>query len=218
MPSTTNPTTKDAVTVCPECGAKIPKAGMSLCPYCASPLQKTAGKDQDRSPIVKRLLKMEEKPEFAEAMQETPPWTPEYAQARNRQSQGKVFLVLGLVMIGLKFVFVAGGWGLMLLTLGGVAAAVYGLVLTVMGTGVCSKLDKLKTMKRSAYLLQRRSETALDLKAKVTYYYTIQFGDGSEGEFSYAGRGVSEELYTNGMTGVAFTRGQELLHMARVRA
>jgi hypothetical protein len=28
---------------------------------------------------------------------------------------------------------------------------------------------------------------------------------------------VSEELYSNGMAGVAFTRGDELLHIARMR-
>lgn len=208
---------KDAVTVCPECGAKIPKAGMSLCPYCASPLKKSPGKDQDRSPIVKRLLGMEEKPEFEEALKETPPWTPEYARARNRQGQGKVFLGLGAVLVVLKFALLAGTWGSIALGLG-VVLILLGLVLTVMGTTARGRLDGQKIMARSAYLVARRSDTSLESSGTVTYYFTIQFGDGSEGEFSYAGRGVSEELYTNGMTGVAFTRGQELLYMARVRA
>jgi hypothetical protein len=217
MASTTNPTAKDAVTVCPECGAKIPKAGMSLCPYCASPLQKSPGLEQDRNPIVKRLLGLEEKPEFKEALQETPPWTPEYAQARNQLGQGRVFLIIGLILLGTSMTVAEGLLGLTLRT-GGTALSALGAIWLILGLSTSRRLDKQRIIARSAYLVQRRSDTALAQSGKVTYYFTITFGDGSEGEFSYAGRGVNEELYSNGMTGVAFTRGQELLHMTRVRA
>ena len=77
--------------------------------------------------------------------------------------------------------------------------------------------DSIKVLKRSAYLVRRRSETHDNIRGDVVYYFLIQFCDGSEGEFRFPGRGVSEELYSNGMTGVAFTRGDELLHMERVR-
>lgn len=202
------------VTVCPSCGAKIPKAGMSLCPYCASPL--AAKKEEDRNPIVERLRKMEEKPEFAEAMGLTVPWTPEYAKARDRQTQGSVLVVVGALLIGVKFLLGAGAWGIVALVLG-VLLALLGLVTALRGASRCKRLDSLSVLKRSAYLVRRRSETAVDFGGTVVYQFLIQFGDGSEGEFRFPGRGVSEELYSNGMTGVAFTRGDELLHMERVR-
>ena len=208
---------KDAVTVCPECGAKIPKAGMSLCPYCASPLRKSPGKDQDRTPIVERLQKLEEKPEFAAAMEETPPWSPEYARARNHQSQGTVLLVIGLFMAALKFVLAEGGLATGFL-IGGATLAVIGLVTAALGLSKRHRLDKLEIIKRSAFLIQRRSTTSIGRTGSVIYYFTIQFGDGHEDEFEYYGRGVNEELYTNGTTGVAFTRGHALLYIARVRA
>lgn len=202
-----------AVTVCPECGAKIPKAGMSLCPYCASPLQATKA-DDDRNPIVERLKKMEDKPEFGEAQQTTTPWTPEYAQARNRQGQGTVLAIVGVLLAGLEVVL--GFGGAQLYVLGGLLA-VGGVLMAVIGTSKRGKLDAMKVLKRSAYLVRRRSETGLEKGGDVVYHFLIQFGDGSEGEFRYPGRGVNEELYSNGMTGVAFTRGDELLHIERVR-
>ncbi|MFT7667756.1 MAG: hypothetical protein ACI8X5_000440 [Planctomycetota bacterium] len=208
---------KDVITVCPECGASIPKAGMSLCPYCASPLKKDPGKDQDRNPIVERLLKMEDKDEFNEALCETPPWTPEYGVASNRRAQGTALMIAGALMVLPKFIFAASATITILLSLG-ILIALLGLWMAFSARAILSRLDGVKIVKRSAFIIQRRSETGLKSGGSVTYHYTIQFGDGSEGEFSYVGRGVSEEPYTNGMTGVANTRGQELLHMVRVRS
>lgn len=202
------------VTSCPECGAKIPKAGMSLCPYCASPLQSTPGADQDRSPIVKRLLKMEEKPEFAAALKVTPPWSPEYERARNKQTQGTVLVVLGMIVTVLEFVL-GSGQVTGFLFLGGVVVSALGFMLMIGGASTRSKLDGKKVLKRSASIVVRRSETSLD--NVVIYFYLLQFGDGSEGEFFYPGRGVTSDPYSNGMTGVAFTRGEELLFIERVR-
>jgi hypothetical protein len=203
------------VTICPNCEAHIPKQGMSLCPYCAFPLGKASdASGEDRSPIVKRLLTMEEKPEFEAARAEVPPWTPEYTQAANRQMHGKVLLVLGALVFALEWVLGAGSpispW-----TVLGAALAVVGATWLLRATSVRKRLDSMKVLARSAFIVSRRSET--DLRGPVTYYYELQFGDGSEGEFAYPGRGASEDPYTNGMTGVAFTRGTELLHIARVR-
>ena len=206
------------VTICPECGAKIPKAGMSLCPYCASPLQKTAGQEgEDRNPIVERLLKMEEKEEFKAALEEAPPWTPEYAAGKERQGRGTLMLAAGVVLVALKFVVLSGGWSIVALVVG-IALLLFGAAQLILGSGTCARLDKQPVLRRSAYLVRRRSDTSLELGNRVTYYYLIQFGDGSEGEFCYPGRGTAEEPYTNGMMGVAFTRGQELLYVTRVRA
>ena len=47
--------------------------------------------------------------------------------------------------------------------------------------------------------------------------FTIEFKDGSIGEFIYPGRGSNEEPYVNGLTGVAYTRGPILLEFQHVR-
>lgn len=204
------------VTICPNCEARIPKKGMSLCPYCAFPLgKKSDASEEDRSPIVKRLLGMEEKPEFAEAKNQQPPWTPEYTKAANRQMHGRVLLVLGLIIAGLEFV-IGGGAVLSFLVIAGGLLAAFGIYWILQAAATHKRLDSQTVLTRSAFVVQRRSETLLH--GDVNYYYLIQFGDGSEGEFVYAGRGPSEEPYTNSMTGAAFTRGPELLYIARVRA
>lgn len=202
------------VTICPECGASIPKAGMSLCPYCASPLVSTPGKDQDRNPILKKLAKIEAKPEFETSKAITPPWTPEYQEARNRQTQGTILVIVGMVVTGLEFLL-GSGQPLSVLFLGGMAISLFGIFQAVRGGSSRSGLDSLQVQKRSAFIVTRRSETALD--GEVIYYFLLTFGDGSEAEFSYPGRGSTHDLYSNGMTGLAFTRGQELLFIERIR-
>lgn len=208
-------TTTAPVTTCPECGASIPKAGMSLCPYCASPLKTSPGADQERSPILKRLIKMEEKPEFAEAKELTPPWTPGYDKARNQRNQGRILVFVGMLVTALEFL-VGDSEPMSFLFLAGVTLCVLGLAMTTRGMMTCARLDGLKVLKRSGYIVLRRSETSPN--GDVLYFFLLVFGDGSEGEFSYPGRGVAHDLYSNGMTGVAFTRGEELLHIERVRA
>jgi len=203
------------VTICPNCEARIPKQGMSLCPYCAYPLGKASdASGEDRSPIVKRLLAMEEKPEFETARAEAPPWSPEYTAAANRQMHGKVLLVLGLLVTAADIAI--GPRDLLTVWIFlGVALFLTGAYWLIQATSLRKRLDTTTMLARSAFIVTRRSES--HMKGEVTYFYELQFGDGSEGEFAYPGRGASEDPYTNGMTGVAFTRGTELLHMARVR-
>ena len=208
---------ESAATICPGCGAKIPRAGMSICPYCVTPLQSSSPRDADRDPILERLARMEAKAEFAEALAEAPPWSPVYARARNRQTQGTVLAVLGLVILALP-ALASGGWSFgFLAVLGGVIALV-GLVLLGRGFATARALEARPVLQRSAFVIERRSESAVrGREGMVTYFFDIQFGDGSEGEFFYPGRGVSEELYANGLTGMAYTRGQELLAIKRIR-
>lgn len=203
------------ITECPECGAKIPKAGMSICPYCVAPLKANPGKSIDREPILKRLVTMPEKPDYEKAMGETPPWSPEYQRAKNRQMQGTLLIVIGFVLAGLVFALSdspLGFWSV----LGGVLALL-GAWMALRGFLERSKLDKLEVVKRPAYVIERSSVTDFDGKGTVRYFFDIQFADGTDGIFFYTGRGVSEELYANGMTGVAWTRGRELLGINRVR-
>ena len=190
---------------------------MSICPYCVTPLQSSSPRDADRDPILERLARMEEKPEFAEALAEDAPWSPEYARARNRRTQGTVLAVLGLVLLALPALF-SGGWSFgFTAALGGIVALV-GLVLVARDLATSRALEARSVLKRSACVIERRSESRSGGGgSELTYFFDIQFGDGSEGEFFYPGRGVAEELYANGLTGVAYTRGQELLSIKRIR-
>ena len=203
------------VTTCPECGAKIPKAGMSICPYCVAPLKESPGKGVDRKPILERLSRMAEKPELSDALALEPPWSPEYQGGKDRGVQGSVLAVGGLVVLGLGLSFGAGPFGFV--SVAGAVLTIIGVVLLVGGRATCARLDRIEVQKRAACIIERRSEADANGGGGVCYYFHILFADGTEGEFAYPGRGVTEALYTNGMTGVAFTRGPELLAIERVR-
>ncbi|MCB9913900.1 MAG: hypothetical protein H6828_01980 [Planctomycetes bacterium] len=203
------------ITTCPECGAKIPKAGMSICPYCVAPLKASPGKSIDREPLVQRLVTMPEKPDYAAACATAPPWSPEYQRAKNRQMQGSLLVVVGLVFVALQYLLSDAGWGFWT-GLGGVLLLV-GLWMALRGMLERSKLDRLELQKRPVYVIERSSVTDFDGKGTVRYFFDLQFADGTDGIYFYTGRGVSEELYANGMTGVAWTRGRELLGINRVR-
>jgi len=66
---------------------------------------------------------------------------------------------------------------------------------------------------RPAIVAERRSETNLEghWGARTVYFFTLRFDDGSEGEFKWPGQGLSNEPMTNGQTGIAYTRGQDLI-------
>ncbi len=203
------------ITQCPECGAKIPKAGMSICPYCVAPLKASPGKDIDREPIIARLVTMEEKDAYPGALASTPPWSPEYQRGRNRQMQGGLLFVIGALLAAVQNYALASPLGA--LGLVGIGLVVLGLWMVLRGRLACGKLDKVEIVTRPAYVIERSSITDFDGKGTVRYFFDLQFSDGADGIFFYTGRGVSEELYANGMTGLAFTRGPELLGINRVR-
>ena len=203
------------ITECPECGAKIPKAGMSICPYCVAPLKASPGKDIDREPLIARLSTMHEKDDYPAALAEQPPWSPEYQRARNRRMQGTLLVLIGLALAGLQAALMASSVGA--LTYVGGVLLILGLRMALRGQFEASKLDKLEVQKRPAYVIERSSVTDYDGKGTVRYFFDLQFPDGSDGIYFYTGRGVSEELYANGMTGLAWTRGRELLGINRVR-
>jgi hypothetical protein len=203
------------ITECPECGAKIPKAGMSICPYCVAPLKASPGKNIDRGPIIARLETMQEKDDYAEAASKLPPWSPEYQRGKNRQMQGSLMLIVGVVLVAAQSLLMASPLGA--LSYAGAALLLFGLWMALRGRLACGKLDKLEVVTHPAYVIERSSITDFDGKGTVRYFFDLQFADGSDGIYFYTGRGVSEELYANSMTGVAFTRGRELLGINRVR-
>jgi hypothetical protein len=73
-------------------------------------------------------------------------------------------------------------------------------------------------LKRASIVLDRRSETELDGDIGHTnYYFTLEFADGASGEFRFPGRGAAYDLMVNGATGVAYTRGADLLAFKKIR-
>ena len=51
----------------------------------------------------------------------------------------------------------------------------------------------------------------------TTYVFDLEFEDGSEGDFSYPGRGAAHDPMTRGTTGVAYTRRDHLLAFKQIR-
>jgi hypothetical protein len=70
-------------------------------------------------------------------------------------------------------------------------------------------------LRRPAMVGIRRSETDA-VKGGTTYYFTLRFDDGSEGEFLWPGQGTAYDPLSNGYTGVAYTRGPKLVDFRRL--
>jgi hypothetical protein len=45
----------------------------------------------------------------------------------------------------------------------------------------------------------------------------MEFADGARGEFRFPGRGATFDLMVNGATGVAYSRGADLLAFKKIR-
>lgn len=203
------------LTHCPNCGAKLKRADLSLCAYCATPLQ-LGGKIEGASDeTTKRLQRLRENPQFAPLMSWTPGDHGVLTRVRALRSVGITFLALGVVVAAVPLVF---GLALQIPWFGaGAALALFGLV-RVVGALKLQSAESAKVMlRRASIVLERRSETRAEISANTTvYFFTLRFDDGSEGEFQWPGQGTLYEPMANGMTGVAFTRGDKLVEFKRL--
>lgn len=205
-----------ARTHCPNCGAQLKRADLSLCAYCAMPLA-MGGKAAADDETVQRLKRMREHPNFA-AAQAFVPLDPEVekrvATLRNR---GLAVVLAGIaVAIAVVLVQVLGAgfdwknpWNLL-----GDGIAAVGVIL-ILGASSLRKSGAggKPLLVRPAIVSERRSETDQEGRwgAKTIYFFTLRFDDGSEGEFRWPGQGLSNEPMTNGQTGIAYTRGADLV-------
>lgn len=213
------------LTECPTCGAKITRPELSLCSYCASPLgigEKLTGADEA---TLARLARMSEHKDYAEAMS----WEPnEYDDAPGAATSRRRGLVL--IWSGLALAVVSGllgwdrSWGGVLGTLLGLvsvlalAAMLAGFWLQLRGISVLGKVRKQPLQKRAAVVIDRRSETdPTFFGARTVYFFSLQFEDGTSGEYSFVGRGGTFEVPAGGTTGLACTRGARLLELLRLR-
>ena len=77
---------------------------------------------------------------------------------------------------------------------------------------------RFSLLRRPALILDRRSETRIHgWSGDTTYFFKLEFEDGAQGEFAFPGLGPQEEPYATNLPGIAYTRGQELLHFRHVR-
>jgi hypothetical protein len=202
---------------CPTCGAKLHRTDLSLCAYCASPLDlgaKTAPPDDETQRL---LQKLEQHPSYGAAML----WTPPDAEVESRigglRSYATTAIVLALLVVAGGSLF--GGLHVWTSPVTIVSALLIGLglALLVLATAVRARSRRLPLLRRPARVLDRRSRTAESDRVGATqYFFQLRFSDGSEGEFRMPGRGTMHEPPTVGATGVAYSRGASLLEFRRL--
>jgi len=208
-------TATQPLTHCPNCNAKLKRPDLSLCAYCATPLQLGGKVGAATDETTQRLKRLRDKPEFAPLMSVTPPDHEVEGQARRRRR-----FALALLAIGVAFSASAALTGQKLWSPwhgGGAVLYLLGVANLFRAAQIRSQARRLAMLRRPAIVVERRSETALSKERTPTiYYFTLRFDDGSEGEFRWRGQGTLYEPLTNGMTGVAFTRGQQLVEFKRL--
>ena len=212
-------TTKENTILCSGCGAKIPRT-VSICPYCVTPTQvASAATDVDEA-TRERLVRMEEKEEYGLAMQWTPPEGDAFRQTVRRARRGRIQLVAA-GLISLAWPMLGDGPGawlhtpLVIVPLGLIGLGVWNLLAA---RKVRAALTRHELVRRAARIASRRSETtAHRQQGQTTYFFRIQFADGTSDEFVSPGRGAAHEPLTDGITGIAYTRGQRLLAFERIR-
>jgi hypothetical protein len=208
------------LTTCPTCGVEIKQTHLSLCAYCGSPLDL---KGSERPPVdratIRRLNKMKEQDAYAAAMAWDPPETLDVQSAVGRRTLADAALVTGglLVLLGV-WPLLAGapsalGWAALVL---GALAVGWGILTRLMVSKKISEAGSAPLMRRPAIVADRRSETEVDT-GQTTYFFLLQFDDGSEAEFCFPGRGASHDPFVPGNTGLAYTRRMDLLAFRGIR-
>ncbi|MCA9002690.1 MAG: hypothetical protein KDB61_12255 [Planctomycetes bacterium] len=205
-------------THCPNCGVKLPDIPISLCAYCAMPVVVAGEKAADGvSPNAGRIAKIAQQPAFETLQNHHPQETPEYFLGGRLVWHGRNFILLGVVL-GVLGLMLSSSKLLLPWSAFGVVSIVIGAVMMVRGAGVRGKATASPITKRPGMIIDRRSETELrGWNGDTRYYFTIEFEDGAVGEYGFAGRGATEDPYPNGMTGLAFLRGSNLLELQHIR-
>lgn len=213
----TTTTEAPAKSKCPNCGAVLHRPDLSLCAYCAMPLAMGQSAAIDNETI-QRLKRMREHANFAAAMAFTPRDPRVEKKAARLLTFGSVafvFAILSAIAWGIArwTDHHTTGWGVAV----GVVAAVaivFSIALLTIPATMRKSSDARPLMKRPALVVVRRSEMALD--GTTNYFFTLRFDDGSEGEFHRPGLGTMYEPMANGYSGIAYTRGADLVDFRRL--
>ena len=213
--TTQTPTTTEMRT-CPTCGARIARPDLSLCSYCATPLGLGKKSEEEtlegRKLTMERLVKMEVHKDYAQALAWTPPDSVAVREAGSRQRWGTAQSALGVLL----FAFIPDigwGWGSI-----AIALIVCGLWRIVAASRVIRAGTKFPLQRRPVLVADRRSETEQHgMHGQTIYYYTFEFQDGNVGEFRWPGTGAAQDPLAIKTTGLAYTRGAELLAFRAIR-
>jgi len=206
------------LTHCPSCSAKLPDRPLSICPYCVMPLELGgAAGSQEEIQNRERIEKSEANPGFEAAMAHRPIESKVFMEGGRRIFRGKLFLVVAIVFAGFGLLLSDAQFLSVSAILGYLIAAA-GIWNLVQGASLRKQAVALPLLKRTAMILDRASDTTLvGWSGSTSYTFTIEFKDGTVGEFIYPGRGSHEEPYVNGLTGIAYTRGPVLLEFKHLR-
>jgi hypothetical protein len=200
-------------THCPNCGAKLHRPDLSLCAYCAMPLDIGATTKVDDETI-QRLKRMREHANFPAAMAFTP---------RDPRVERKAARILAYASAAAVLAGVAGlvalvawwrEWNVVVPAAIAGAFLVLAIVLLVVPASMRRASDARPLLRRPALVVVRRSEMSPD--GHTSYFFTLRFDDGSEGEFERPGLGTMYEPMANGYSGIAYSRGAELVDFRRL--
>jgi len=209
-------------THCPSCGARIARPELSLCSYCATPLALGAAAKAADAATLQRLSRMGEHKDFAEANTWEPTEADDAPGAARSRSRGALLVAGGLALcaLGLGARSAAeepGPWTSALLALG-LGVLLLGAWALSRARALLARVRSQPLLKRPAIVIDRRSTISTSgLKAQTIYFFSLQFSDGSAGEYSFLGRGSSYEVPAAGATGLACTRGSRLLEFLKLR-
>ena len=202
-------------THCPNCNAKLHRPDLSLCAYCAMPLSITDKPVMVDDETILRLKRMREHAAFPAAMAFTPRSAMVETRAAKLLSLGSTLGVVALLLAAVALVRLStDGWVAPL----PIAAAVFlaGAIVCLTMPGMLRAQDAARpTLRRPALVMLRRSETSATGGGTI-YFFTLRFDDGSEGEFRRLGQGTMSEPMSNGYSGIAYTRGEDLVDFRRL--
>ncbi|MBL8859344.1 MAG: hypothetical protein JNL28_12610 [Planctomycetes bacterium] len=202
-----------AKTHCPNCGAKLHRPDLSLCAYCAMPLDIGATTPVDDETI-QRLKRMREHANFPAAMTFTPRDPRVERKAARLLTYGSVAMALAIVLMIVSLIVWWRGLSPIIWAAVAILAAVVAAVLFVTAPALRRASDARPLLKRPALVVLRRSEMSAD--NQIHYFFTLRFDDGSEGEFQRPGLGTMYEPMANGYSGIAYSRGSELVDFRRL--
>jgi hypothetical protein len=213
--ATQTPTPTETRT-CPTCGARIARPDLSLCSYCATPLglgKKSAEEiEEGRKITMERLSKMEAHDAYAQALAWTPPESIVVREAHGRRRWGMTTAAVGVLLFA---VYPGMGWFVGTLA---VALIALGMWRVVAASRLITAGTKFPLQRRPVLVADRRSETVQHgMRGLTVYFYTFEFQDGNIGEFRSPGTGAAQDPLAIKTTGLAYTRGAELLAFRAIR-
>lgn len=197
---------------------KITRDDLSLCSYCGAPVQ--LGEQKARiSALQKRLGKMPEHKNYEAALAYQPSESELYLAGMRDKGIARWWIFATVATAAWAIYLIVSSGTLLNLPL---PLSVVSLILTfkyaARGSKACEEASSMPLLKRVAIVHERRSETTYKgSKGKTAYYFQLEFADGGKGEFRQPGKGPQFEPLVNGNTGMAYTRGQELLEFKVLR-